>query len=127
MPSTRFLGHLDADALATAYASSDVFVFPSDTETFGNVTLEAMASGVVPVVADATGSRSLVDDGVTGRLCPPRDVDAFADAIAGLAADAPVRHRMAAAARAAAERVSWPVVLAAMRAEYAVLTGLAVD
>ncbi len=122
LPETRFLGHLDADALATAYASSDVFVFPSDTETFGNVTLEAMAAGVVPVVADATGSRSLVADGVTGRLCPPRDAAAFADAIAGLAMQGDTRQRMAARARAAAERLSWPVVLAMMRAEYAALT-----
>ena len=127
LPGTRFLGHLDAADLATAYASSDVFVFPSETETFGNVTLEAMASGVVPVVADATGSRSLVEDGVTGRLCPPRDASAFADAVAGLVFDAAARRRMAAAARASAERVSWPVVLAAMRAEYAALTGLAPD
>ena len=127
LPRARFLGHLDADALATAYASSDVFVFPSDTETFGNVTLEAMASGVVPVVADATGSRSLVEDGVTGRICPTRDADAFADAVAALASDAPARRRRAAAARASAERAAWPVVLAAMRAEYAALTGLAPD
>lgn len=127
MPGTRFLGHLDAEALATAYASSDVFVFPSDTETFGNVTLEAMASGVVPVVADATGSRSLVRDGETGHLCPPRNAAAFTAAIAALAAAADRRRAMGRAARVAAEQRSWPVVLASMRDAYADLTGLCTD
>ncbi len=66
-----FTGHLEGGELSTAYASADLFLFPSETETFGNVTLEALASGLPVVAADAAGSRMLVNDGVTGRLCPP--------------------------------------------------------
>ncbi len=77
LPGAVFTGHLGGDEIATAYASSDIFLFPSETETFGNVTLEAMASGLTVVAADAAGSASLVDDGRTGVLCPPRDRQVF--------------------------------------------------
>jgi phosphatidylinositol alpha 1,6-mannosyltransferase len=106
-----FTGHLDGDALPVAYASADVFLFPSETETFGNVTLEAMASGLPVVAADAAGSRMLVQDGVTGRLCAPRDSAAFLEATAELVADAEMRARMGAAARSAAADYAWPAVL----------------
>lgn len=111
LPTARFTGHLAGDVLATAYASSDVFLFPSETETFGNVTLEAMASGVPPVVARATGSRSLVEDGKTGFVCTPRDAQAFAEATERLVRDTALRHRMGAAARTAAEAYDWHDVL----------------
>jgi glycosyltransferase involved in cell wall biosynthesis len=106
-----FLGHLDGDELSTAYASSDLFLFPSETETFGNVTLEALASGLPVVAADAAGSRMLVDDGVTGRLCPPRDSAAFMEATRELVEDASARARMGAAARESAAQYAWPAVL----------------
>ncbi len=111
LPQTVFAGHLGGTDLAAAYASSDVFVFPSDTETFGNVTLEAMASGLPTVCADATGSRGLVVPGETGFLCPPRDAAAFLDATARLVTDAGLRARMGAAARREAEAYSWPAIL----------------
>jgi glycosyltransferase involved in cell wall biosynthesis len=116
--ATVFTGHLRGDDLAHAYASSDVFVFPSETETFGNVTLEAMASGVPAVCADATGSRSLVADGETGLLCPPRDSAAFLDATARLVADADLRASMSRAALERARRFSWPVILDEMLGHY---------
>jgi phosphatidylinositol alpha 1,6-mannosyltransferase len=72
LPGALFEGFLVGEALAQAYASADVFLFPSDTETFGSVTLEAMASGLPTVCADATGSRSLVEPGVTGALVMSR-------------------------------------------------------
>src|SRR5690606_11649352 len=81
LPSTLFTGYLEGTALARAYASSDVFLFPSDTETFGNVTLEAMASGVPTVCADATGSRTLVEHGETGLLVPAGNSAAFTEAV----------------------------------------------
>ena len=66
-----FLGWLEGDALARAYASADLFLFASRTDTFGQVLLEAQASGL-PVVAVAEGGPcSIVEDGVTGLLCPP--------------------------------------------------------
>jgi glycosyltransferase involved in cell wall biosynthesis len=118
LPDAVFAGHLSGEELATAYASSDVFLFPSETETFGNVTLEAMASGLPVVAADAAGSRSLVESGETGLLCPPRDVDCFTDAAARLAADAGLRVRLGASAREEARAYSWPSVLARMERYY---------
>jgi phosphatidylinositol alpha 1,6-mannosyltransferase len=98
LPNTLFTGFLRGDALARAYASSDVFLFPSDTETFGKVTLEAMASGLPTVCADAAGSRDLVEDGTTGRLCPPEDASAFTEAVRRLVLRASRRDRMGTAA-----------------------------
>ena len=78
LPHAIFAGFLVGEDLATAYASSDIFIFPSDSESFGNVTLEAMASGLACVCADATGSRSLVVAGAGGssrmawQFVPPK-------------------------------------------------------
>jgi len=77
LPETVFAGFLEGDDLATAYASSDIFFFPSDTETFGNVTLEAMASGLPCLVADAAGSKSLVKHGLNGFLSDVKDRERF--------------------------------------------------
>lgn len=107
LPDAVFTGFLDGAELATAYASSDVFVFPSETETFGNVTLEAMASGLPSVCADATGSRSLVQNGQTGYLVTPRRPLEFADAIAHLARDGDLRRMMGKNARARSLAFSW--------------------
>src|SRR5690606_8450635 len=79
----------------------------SATETFGNVTLEAMASGLPTICADAPGSRSLVIPGETGELLPPGDVEGFARAVAALLADPERRAAMGKAARARAEGRSW--------------------
>jgi glycosyltransferase involved in cell wall biosynthesis len=118
LPNTTFTGFLEGDTLAQAYASSDLFLFPSDTETFGNVTLEAMASGLPTVCADAAGSRDLVDDGTTGRLCPPGNVEAFTDAVRGLIVDAPRRERMGTAAHERSGDFTWSNVLRRMTRYY---------
>ena len=118
LPNAVFAGHLVREALATAYASSDVFLFPSETETFGNVTLEAMASGLPAVVADATGSNALVEDGVTGFLARPRDSGEFLDRVARLIENPELRSRMGSAARTAAERYEWSRVLGQIEAYY---------
>lgn len=118
LPEPVFTGHLSGNELATAYASSDVFLFPSETETFGSVTLEAMASGLPVVCADAAGSRSLVDDGVSGFLCPARDKEAFTTATGRLANDAQRRKRMGDDARRAALAYAWPQVLQQMEQFY---------
>ncbi len=73
MPGAKFFGHLEGSKFSQLYASSDIFVFPSTTETFGNVTIEAMASGLVPVVARAGGSKSLVKEKKNGFLTKPKD------------------------------------------------------
>jgi glycosyltransferase involved in cell wall biosynthesis len=100
------LGWLDGDALATAYASADIFLFASRTDTFGQVLLEAQASGL-PVVAVAEGGpTSIVSDGITGRLCPA-DADALAAAVAELAAQPLRRERLAGTALDAVQGRTW--------------------
>jgi phosphatidylinositol alpha 1,6-mannosyltransferase len=123
LPRAIFTGFLNGEDLTTAYASSDIFVFPSDSESFGNVTLEAMASGLPCVVANATGSRSLVVDGETGFLAPADDAQAFAAHITTLIRDGALRGRMGAAARARAMTFSWEETLARMLGYYRALLG----
>lgn len=118
LSNTIFTGFLDGTDLARAYASSDVFLFPSDTETFGNVTLEAMASGLPTVCARAVGSRDLVDDGTTGRLCPPGDVASFTQATRRLVEDASRRDRMSTAAFERAQTFRWEAILEKMNRYY---------
>lgn len=111
LPGAIFEGHLSGEPLATAYASSDIFLFPSDTETFGNVTLEALASGLPAVVADATGSNALVTDGLNGFLAAPRNSKEFERRVEKLVLDGNLRAQMGAAARASAEPYEWDRVL----------------
>ncbi|HEY0281623.1 MAG TPA: glycosyltransferase, partial [Rhizomicrobium sp.] len=123
LPRAVFTGFLVGDELARAYASSDAFVFPSETETFGNVTLEAMASGLPCVCADATGSRSLVVHGRTGYLAKPRQAEEFADDIATLALDPEARLKMGAAARERSLGFSWDESMARILGYYKSLAG----
>lgn len=103
----RFAGVLRGDALATAYADMDLLVFPSHTDTFGNVVLEALASGVPAVVTPDGGPKYIVADGVTGFVAAD---DGFSAAIASVA-QSPVRlGQMRAAARAAALMCGWDAV-----------------
>lgn len=98
-------GVLRGEELAQAYASMDVLAFPSSTDTFGNVVLEAMASGVPAIVTGAGGPRFLVRDGETGYVAA--DVAGFRDAVLELCGN-PAKHAaMRRAARAAAEAHSW--------------------
>ena len=89
-----------------AYASADLFLFASRTDTFGQVLLEAQASGL-PVVAVAEGGPcSIVEDGVTGRLCPP-DAQALARAVLELAGSPLLRERLAQRALDAVRERTW--------------------
>ncbi|HVF78242.1 MAG TPA: glycosyltransferase [Solirubrobacteraceae bacterium] len=89
-----FLGWLEGDALAAAYASADIFLFASRTDTFGQVLLEAQASGLPVVAVGEGGPTSIVTDGATGRLCPA-DAGALAEAVTQLAAQPLQRERLA--------------------------------
>lgn len=115
----HFAGFLRGVALAEAYAAGDLFVFPSDTETFGNVCLEALASGLPAVVADRGGVRETVIPGRTGVRVPPGDVGAFAEACIRLLADDDERQRLARGARAEATSRSWSAILDGLLREYA--------
>ena len=100
-------GHLDGVDLARAVASADIMLTPSTTETFGQVVLEAMASGLPVVSADAPSARALLADGATGLLVPPREVAAYVAALTSLADSPQLRARMGGAAREASAAYSW--------------------
>ncbi|MBB6731057.1 glycosyltransferase family 1 protein [Cohnella sp. CBP 2801] len=103
----RFLGAVPQPELQRWMAASDALLFPSPTETFGNVVLEAMACGLPVIGADAGAVPDTVRDGATGLLCREDDADAFAAAIARLHADDGLRSRLSAAALADARSRSW--------------------
>lgn len=105
-----FVGFQRGDDLGRAIASADILLNPSVTETFGNVTLEAMACGLPVVAARATGSLSLVDDGVTGRLIRPGANEQMAQALQAYCEDLEARAAAGAAGRAISERYSWDAV-----------------
>jgi phosphatidylinositol alpha 1,6-mannosyltransferase len=110
LPGAVFLGVRQGPQLARLYASLDVFVHSGPYETFGQTLQEAAASGV-PVVAPAAGGPvDLVVDGETGLLVPPHSADALADAVARLAASAPLRRSMSAAGRELVRDRSWAAV-----------------
>ena len=88
-PEVIFAGTRRGDDLAMHYASADLFLFPSTTETFGNVASEAMASGLTVVAYDYAGPRLLIDTGETGALVPFDDADAFVQAAVSMASDRP--------------------------------------
>jgi phosphatidylinositol alpha 1,6-mannosyltransferase len=114
----RFTGVLAGEALAEAYAAADLFVSPSDTETFGNTVLEALASGVPAVVADRGGVTEIVRHGENGLHAAAGDSRAFASAMLTLLGDEVLRARMAAASREAARGRSWESVLDGLIADY---------
>lgn len=118
LPQAHFLGYLAGNALATAYASSDALVFPSATETFGNVTLEAMASGLPCLVADAGGSADLVEHGVTGLRFVPTSADSLTEQMSELVGNASQRQRMGQQALAYAQTQDWDRVLGQQQAIY---------
>jgi len=107
LPRAEFAGVLRGEELAEAYASMDLFVFPSHTDTFGNVVLEALASGVPAIVTPDGGPCTIIRDGETGRIVQDEE---FAAAVAGVLGD-PVNHaEMRQAARAYALTMSWDAV-----------------
>ncbi|WP_287979558.1 glycosyltransferase family 1 protein [Sphingomonas sp.] len=121
-PGAVFAGFQSGDDLGRAVASMDVFFNPSITETFGNVTTEAMAAGVPVVAARATGAVDLVEDGVTGFLVDPTDVAGYADAIARIAADPGLRAGMGAAGHERAAAYRWDTANQAVLDAYLALT-----
>ena len=108
LPEAFFTGYLRGKELATAYASADIFVFPSTTDTFGNVIIEAQASGVPVIVSDSGGPKELVQDNENGLITKSHDVDDFTSAIRTLVTDPALRERMGNCARKSVIARSWP-------------------
>jgi glycosyltransferase involved in cell wall biosynthesis len=114
-----FLGRLESEELATFYASADLFVFPSRTDTFGNVLLEAMASGLPVVAADAAPTRELLRGGDSGVLVDAEHPTPMADALLALAGDTERRVALATRGLSTALQHSWDAVFDLLLRSYA--------
>src|SRR5262249_54949594 len=119
-PDVIFCGVRTGTGLAAHYAAADVFLFPSETETFGNVTLEAMASGLVVVAYDYAAARAHIRHGETGLLVPYGDARAFVEAAVGLARSPASLPALRQQAREQALSLDWGQVVARFEA---LLTG----
>ena len=108
LPEAFFTGYLKGTELATAYASADIFVFPSTTDTFGNVILEAQASGLPVVVSDSGGPKELVAHQANGLITKSHNLEDFTGAIRTLVTNRALRGRMADSARDSVTDRSWP-------------------
>jgi phosphatidylinositol alpha 1,6-mannosyltransferase len=115
--AARFTGRIEGDALSAFYASADLFIFPSTTDTFGNVLLEAMASGLPVIAADVGPTRELLANG-GGITFAPGDPSALAAAIESLASDPARRHALATAGATSAAAASWDEIFDALIADY---------
>src|SRR5205823_1270030 len=108
LPEALFTGYLKGEELAGAYASADIFVFPSTTDTFGNVIIEAQASGIPVIVSDSGGPKELVENNRNGLITKSHDVEDLTRAIRELVADPERRKRMGDVARESVIDRTWP-------------------
>lgn len=122
-PEAILAGHLDGDDLSRAYASADIFVFPSTTESFGNVVMEAAASGLPTVGSSEGGVGELVKHGQTGFLTAPGDFEDVAEKIEALVHNDMLRISMSAAAVEYASTKSWTNINEKLITKYESLIG----
>lgn len=115
---TVFAGYLHGEALSRAYASADMFVFPSNSETFGNVVIEAMASGLPAICARAGGPVDHIRDGVNGFLFDADDVDDMVAKVKLVLSDPKVMKEMGQHARAYAETQTWESIFDSLLNDY---------
>ena len=125
LPHAHFAGHQTGEALARWYASGDVFVFPSTTETFGNVVTEALASGLPAVVVDRGGPPDQIEPGENGWIARANDPADLADRVASLLRDPQARGRMALRAVASARERDWSAINGRLLDSYAAVVAAA--
>ncbi|MDV2686371.1 glycosyltransferase family 1 protein [Alkalihalophilus lindianensis] len=113
-----FTGYLNGEALAAIYALADLFIFPSQTETFGNVVLEALASGTPAIVANKGGVKEIVRHRQTGMICEAGNSLSFVNAITELLTQPTKRLHMNLEARAYARTQSWEAIFDRLLSEY---------
>ncbi len=121
-PPVTCLGFKRGKELSEIYAAADLFLFPSTTETFGNVVLEAMASGTPVIGAAAGGVQDLVTHNETGVLCHPGVVSEFTEAVVNLFDQEPRRQRLASRTREYSLTQSWENIFSQLLASYEELT-----
>ncbi len=119
MPGARFLGFQAGEELARSFASSDIFVFPSTTETFGLVTIEAMASGLVPVAAKVGGAAGLIEEGKNGLFTKPFSGEHMARQVSTLLDNPELMRTLGRNAHVHAQTFSWDAILDQLFAAYA--------
>ncbi|GAB6083229.1 glycosyltransferase family 1 protein [Desulfuromonas carbonis] len=118
LPGAIFSGYREGEELARYYASADIFAFPSLSETFGNVVLEALASGLPTVAFNVPGPRDILLSGESGILVEEQSATALAAALQSLVDDAQMRQRLGRAARLYAEDQNWEEINSAVRDQY---------
>jgi phosphatidylinositol alpha 1,6-mannosyltransferase len=123
LPHAYFAGHQTGSALSRWYASADIFVFPSTTETFANVVQEAMASGLPAVVVDRGGPPGVIEPDRSGFVARANDPAHLAECVARLITDRELRFIMARAARHRAQERSWDAVNGVLIREYESIAG----
>ncbi|MFD1739256.1 glycosyltransferase family 4 protein [Bacillus salitolerans] len=116
--NVTFTGYLGGQELAEVYAGSDLFIFPSPTETFGNVVLEALACGTPVVGANSGGVKNIIKNGITGILCEPKKVSSFVHAIESLLSNDELRKNMQHEARTYALTQTWDSIFESLLYEY---------
>ena len=107
MPKAIFTGKVDHQQLSIIYASSDVFLFPSISESYGNVVVEAMASGLPCVIADGGGSRNFIQQGQNGFLCQPNNAEDYLNHISTLIHDTQLHQQFVAEGLRYSKSLSW--------------------
>ncbi|UCC93509.1 MAG: glycosyltransferase family 4 protein [Thermoplasmata archaeon] len=121
----RFEGFLSEEDMIAAYTDADVFVLPSEWEAFGIVLLEAMACRTPCICADRGGAPEVLEDGVTGRVAPYYDVEAWTSALMDMLDDDGARRRMGEAGRERVRKMfTWTAIVDQIEAIYEELTGL---
>lgn len=118
LPEAVFAGHLEGDDLARWYASADVFVLPSTTETLGNVVLEALASGLPAVVVDRGGPQDLIEPGRNGFVARANDPTSIADHLQRLLERPELRGALSRGARDSAKQRDWETINGALLESY---------
>ena len=116
--NVQFTGYLNGQDLAEIYSVSDLFVFPSRTETFGNVVLEALASGTPVIGANSGGVKNVIQSNITGKLCEPGNVDEFTTMIVELLSHDSLRWQMSMEGRKYAMSQRWDLILDRLLSSY---------